>query len=126
MLWHELKNGDSNEREGSLLSLTNLRTESTPEHTRVRIQGRLNSGMICVSKVTAARAGNALLLLVDGTLPFLAGRHRTSSFDATFDIPEGVTEIRLSTKNGDVLWRRDDCLKQFQDGGGVWHCDDKT
>ena len=125
MVWHELK-GNANERQGSLSSLIDVRTESNPEHTRVRVRGRLNSGSFCVTKVTGKKDGTALLLLIDSTLPFGADLHRTSSFDATFEIPKGVTVIRLGSKKGDVLWQYNDCLKRFLDRSAKWHCDEGT
>jgi hypothetical protein len=122
LFWHEMATSGG-ERPGSLQSLIDLRTETTPDHKRVRIQGRLHDAISCVSRVSVERAGQALLLVIDATLPLFAGSHPTSSFDATFDIPPGVTEIRLGRADGDVLWRRDECLRRYEDRGGKWHCD---
>ena len=108
-----------------LHNLIDLRTDSTPDQTRVRIQGSLYSGIQCVQSIRVARVGSALLLTIEGNLPYLAGRHASPLFDSTFDIPEGVNEIQVGTKR-EILWRRGDCLKRFQDHGGKWHCDEKT
>jgi hypothetical protein len=106
-------------------SLIDLKTETTPDQSRVRVQGRLISGIQFIQSVSTTTEASAMLLTVKGNLPLLAGLHFGPRFDATFAVPANVHQIQVGNRRG-VLWRRGDCLKRFQDHNSIWHCEGNT
>ena len=101
----------------------NVDITSQAAPSRSHIRGRLLSGVEFRQSVNESTEGRLLLVTVKGNLPLLAGFHFGPEFDATFDIPDGVDEIRIGV-NRALLWKRGDALHRFRDRYGVWRSKD--
>jgi hypothetical protein len=106
----------------SLDDLVDIRTEASPDESRLRVTGRVGSSVLFIQGVSARQRGSTILLTVTGNLPYLAGLSDSGAVDYTFAVPRDVTEVRLAPK-GDVLWRRGDCLRRWRRSRD-WHCDE--
>jgi hypothetical protein len=104
-------------------SLVDLRTQSTPDETRLRISGKLGSGVKYLESISSSREGSAVLLTIAGNLSLFVLHYHTPYFDRTFDIPADVSEVRAGRRR-EIIWRRGDCHNRYQSYDG-WHCDPK-
>jgi hypothetical protein len=102
--------------------LVDVRTEASPDESRLRVTGRLGSSAAFVQSVSARQHGSTILLTITGNLPYLAGLSHSGAVDHTIPVPREVTEVRVAP-GGDLLWRRGDCLRRWWDHS-QWHCDE--
>ena len=94
--------------------LIDFHTELTPPDapTRIHIAGRIYDGVSVVKDITSlTEPGGILLIRIRASLAGFRCATATSSFDATFEIPANVQEVRLGEAH-EFLWRRNSSTAQ--------------
>ena len=82
----------------------NLHTSAEPaDHPRtLRLRGLIVSSILVPKRFESHTEGRTLLITLVGTV---ARRGDVNGFDATFDIPDSISEVRFGSKR-ELIWSR--------------------